>query len=250
MKFVDCHCHIADNYFFKNIEQFIEEWKASNVTKVCAMATNLKTSNRNLELVTRYPEFFTASAGRHPWGAHKFTEIEQINFEKICNNSKIKIIGEIGLDYYFVKEKEKYIKQKEVFAYFLTLANKLKKPIMLNLTGAEEDIYEALTTHKMKVNICCHWYSGSEKTLQKLIDLGCYFSINPKFLGSRNHRNVLSFIPKNRILTESDGPLKIGSDRGSPSLMPFLCEKIAEEIRVKTVDIADQIYSNFQEYLQ
>ena len=188
MNYIDIHCHLADNYFWKQIGELIPKWKNLNITKIGAMATNIKSSIRNLELAEKYPEIILPAIGRHPWGAHKFNEKEQEVFEELLENQKVVIIGEIGLDYYFIKEPEKYPKQIEVFQYFLKQAQRKSKPVMLHTTGAEKTICEILSTEKLTINVCCHWYSGPEKELRILTNKGCYFSINPAIIRSKNQQ--------------------------------------------------------------
>ncbi len=250
MKFIDCHCHIAENYFHKKIDFFVDEWTNLGIKKIGAMATNLKSTLRNLELSAKYPKLFIIGVGRHPWGAHKFDLEEKEKFEKIICDSQVDVIGEIGLDYYFVKEKEKYPQQKIVLEFFLKLAQQYRKPVMLHQTGAEKEILDILTTFQLKGDICCHWYSGPIDVLHKLNDLGCYFSINPAFLRSKNHREILNIVSKDKLLTESDGPVKFQGKPGSPSFIPFLCEKLAEEFKASTEEVSNQIFSNFQKYLK
>ena len=228
----------------------VDEWNKLGIKKIGAMATNLKTTMRNLEVSSKYPKLFAIGIGRHPWGAHKCTEEERGRFEKIVCDSRVDIIGEIGLDHYFVKEKEKYPQQKKVLEFFLKLAQQYSKPVMLHQTGAEKEILDILTTFQLKGNICCHWYSGPIDVLRELNDLGCFFSINPAFLRSKNHRNILGVVSKEKLLTESDGPVKFQGEPGSPSVMPFLCEKIAEELKLTAEDVSNQIFLNFQAYLK
>ncbi|MBN1328427.1 MAG: TatD family hydrolase [Candidatus Heimdallarchaeota archaeon] len=251
MNYIDSHCHLGDNYFYNKIDNFITEWQDLGIKKIGSMATNLKTAKRNIYLQKKYPQLIVPGIGRHPWGAYKTTEEELNQFELLIEQTKDDlVIGEIGLDYYFIKEKEKQEKQLPVFISFLEMANKHKRPIMLHLTRAEKEIYEILTTIKMKRNVCCHWFSGSEKILKKLSDLGCYFTINPAFLRSKNHRKVLEIININHLLTESDGPVKFQNEIGSPALMCFLYEKIAEIKNLSLIDLTAIISSNFTCYLR
>ncbi|HUT80547.1 MAG TPA: TatD family hydrolase [Candidatus Bathyarchaeia archaeon] len=251
MNYIDSHCHLGDNYFYHKIDDFITNWQDLGIKKIASMATNLKTARRNIELQKQYPEIIIPGIGRHPWGAYKTTEEELLQFEQIIGQAKTDIIiGEIGLDFYFVKEKEKQEKQIPIFISFLEIANKYEKPVMLHLTRAEKEIYEILNTLKIKGNVCCHWFSGTEEILKKFIDLGCYFSINPAFLRSRNHRKVLEIIELDCLLTESDGPLKFQNEIGSPALMPFLCEEIAKIKKCSLVDLTTIIRSNFNRFIK
>lgn len=213
------------------------------------MATNHKTSLRNIELKRRFPEIVIAGIGRHPWGAHKFDEEEKNLFDSLITNQQFEVIGEVGLDYYFVKEKEKYSQQKLVFEYFLKQASILKKPIMIHQTGAEKDVVAILSTFKIQTNICCHWYSGESKYLRKLIDLDCYFSVNPAFLNSKRHQQVLENVNINRLLPETDSPVKFQGEMSTPLVVKRLYEKIAKKLVINQKDLSKIFYANFQNFL-
>ncbi|MHA1212789.1 MAG: TatD family hydrolase, partial [Candidatus Heimdallarchaeota archaeon] len=246
---VDCHCHLAENFFYKRIDELMQEWTELGIKKIGSMATNLRSARRNLELHLRYPQQIVVGIGRHPWGAHKTSQEELDKFEHLIREIDHCIVGEIGLDYYFVKEEEKQKKQTPIFKAFIEFAIKYEKPVMLHTTGAESAVFDLLSTYELKSNICCHWFSGSQKILQNLIDLGCYFSINPAFLRSINHKRVLEKVPLERLLTESDGNVKFQGKPGSPALMPFMCEKIAHFKNISELELKERIFENFLEYL-
>ncbi|NHK31585.1 MAG: TatD family deoxyribonuclease [Asgard group archaeon] len=250
MYFLDCHCHLADNFFYRKIDDMISEWKKYGLVKIGTMSTNIKSIHRNIKLSLKYPDFIICGIGRHPWGAHKISEEELSQIEKLLIENKKAIIGEVGLDYYFIKEKEKQEKQKPLFIAFLKMAQKHKRPLMLHTTGAEKDIFQLLSTFQLKVNICCHWYSGHEKILRKLNDMGCFFSINPAFVRSKNHRKILEIVSLERLITESDGPIKSIGITNTPKLMPELISKIAKELKIKNNELAMIILENFSNYLK
>lgn len=225
------------------------KWKQMKISLIGSVATNLKTSKRNLVLADKFPDIVKAGIGRHPWGAHKFSEAEKKDFELLIKKEKVSIIGEIGLDRYFVKEKEKQVKQNEVFEFFINLAELNNKPIMIHLTGAEDLVISYLETRKYKVPICCHWYSGVESTLKKLIDLGCYFSINPAITRSKAHKKVIDHISIDRILTESDGPVKYNEEISGPQLMHDVIVYITKEFKLSTEELAMKVKENFKNYL-
>lgn len=222
MFFLDCHCHLADNYFFRNIDSLIQDWKKVGLIKIGTMSTNIKSIQRNILLSQKYPELIVCGIGRHPWGAHKITEKELSQIEKHLIENKNAIIGEVGLDHYFIKEKEIQEKQIPLFKTFLGMAQKYKRSLMLHMTGAEKNVLELLSSFQPKVNVCCYWYLGPEKILRELNDLGCYFSINPSFMNSKNHRKVMDVVSIERLLTESDGPVKSQGKINTPQIIPFL----------------------------
>lgn len=51
-----------------------------------------------------------------------------------------------------------------------------------------------------------HWYSGDERELHRAIDLGCWFSVGPIMLAGKKGRTLAAQMPRNRLVTETDGP--------------------------------------------
>lgn len=51
-----------------------------------------------------------------------------------------------------------------------------------------------------------HWFTGNTIELQQALELGCWFSINPKMCHSKSGRDIIMQIPINRILPETDSP--------------------------------------------
>lgn len=54
-----------------------------------------------------------------------------------------------------------------------------------------------------------HWFTGSNKELEWALELGCWFSINPKMCISKIGRETIRRIPLSKILPETDGPFVV-----------------------------------------
>jgi TatD DNase family protein len=51
-----------------------------------------------------------------------------------------------------------------------------------------------------------HWFSGNFSDLNRAIDRGYWFSVGPAMLHGTKGRALAERMPRDRILTESDGP--------------------------------------------
>ena len=67
-----------------------------------------------------------------------------------------------------------------------------------------------------------HWYSGSKKELSRAIALGCWFSVGPAMLAHERGRAMAATMPRNRVLTETDGPFGLVNGR---SALPWDAEQ-------------------------
>ncbi|RRH91092.1 TatD family deoxyribonuclease [Mesorhizobium tamadayense] len=54
--------------------------------------------------------------------------------------------------------------------------------------------------------VVLHWFTGSKSEARRAATLGCYFSVNAEMTRSDRGRSLVSDLPIDRILTETDGP--------------------------------------------
>ena len=249
-RYIDIHCHLPDNYFFKNISAHISKWLQQGLRYIVSVSQDHKESLRSIELSKKYPNIVIPALGIHPWKAHKkHTELDLFE-QLITKNPNIRILGEIGLDYHFVSQKERYSFQKMVLEFFLDLAEKRSLRVMLHVKGAEKEITRYIETRNLPGKYCCiHWYSGPSSILKKLIDLDCFFSCGPALSYSRKHQQVIKSVPSNRLLTESDGNVKYQGRIGHPGLMSEVIDLIADITNQNRTELQQHIIENSLCYL-
>jgi TatD DNase family protein len=114
-------------------------------------------------------------------------------------------IGEIGLDFYWVKEGSEYPAQLRVLEYFLAAAREQNKFVNLHTKGAEKKILELLEHYDVKRAII-HWYSGPLDVLRAMAQFGAYFTVGVEVLYSDTIRRIAKEIPDHLLLTETDNP--------------------------------------------
>ena len=151
--------------------------------------------------------------GLHPQLAHqRYKELEL--FDRILPSTKY--VGEIGLD--GSKEfKEHWSVQLKVFRHILRSINENGGRIMsLHSRGCADVLLDELDD--VDGIPILHWFTGNKDELKKSIDRGCWFSVGPAMLKSKRGKELVSLIPKNRVLTESDGPY---AQKYSGTLMPW-----------------------------
>ncbi len=67
-----------------------------------------------------------------------------------------------------------------------------------------------------------HWFSGTVRDLERAINLGCWFSVGPAMLNGEKGRALTERMPRERVLTESDGPFAQIDER---AVMPWEVER-------------------------
>jgi TatD DNase family protein len=252
MNLVDVHAHLLGKNIFPELTSFRKKWQEHCVIKVIQMSSSLNESKKALEFFKNDSEILIG-IGKHPWKVKKSIEEEMSEFEVLLANKDCKVIGEVGLDFYAIKDEKRRDSQKEWLKFFIELSNKYKKPLNLHVTGAEREIADLLHSswdHTNPINI--HWYSGPLDALKELIQLGCYFSINPAIFYSKNHQLALNNIPIESVLTESDTDVyyKPLNFRGDPSVVENIIEEVSRIKGIEMEELSKILYQNFENYLK
>src|SRR5215471_10938853 len=137
-------------------------------------------------------------------------------------------IGEIGLDFHWVKDSSNYPAQTKVLEYFLAAAREQQKFVNLHTKGAEKEILKQLERYDVKRAIV-HWYSGPLDILRELIDFGAYFTVGVEVCFSETIKTIARQIPDHLLLTETDNPGGLKWLQGNVG-MPTEIEKVVDTL--------------------
>lgn len=242
--YVDAHSHL--DLFDNRISKGLEIIQSKEIlTVACSTDEKSYLFAKNASIIN---SFIIPCFGIHPWKAHEnHTKLDY--FEKYIIESPI--IGEIGLDFYWIKETEKYSKQRQVLNYFLERAKKYDKITNLHTKGAEEEIYKLIKKYKLKSPII-HWYSGNMRTLVQMFSYGCFFTIGVDIGYSKLTDEIVKYLPIDRILVETDGPTAlqwVNGKYGYPDYIFKILEKISILKNLPVEEVKQSIYYNFQKLL-
>ncbi len=158
-------------------------------------------------------------------------------------------IGEIGLDFHWVKDTSTYPAQRKVLEYFIAAAAEQKKFVNLHTKAGEKEILDLLEKYDVQRAII-HWYSGPLDILQAMIDFGCYFTIGVEVLYSDYIKQIAKAVPDHLLLTETDNPgalkwLKKNDEIGMPKAIVNVVETVAELRQSTPKRIKNVIQANF-----
>jgi len=180
--------------------------------------------------------------GFHPQLAHeRHHELEL--FDRILPQAKY--VGEIGLD--GSKNYKPYWQvQLTVFRHILHSIDKAGGRIMSIHSRASAKAVLAELSGIKGIPVL-HWFTGSKLELRLAIDQGCWFSVGPAMLSTKRGKDLVSAMPQQRIVTESDGPFAKWQRK---SLMPWDVEKsfvlLAEIWRITPKKVREIISNNFK----
>lgn len=245
---VDAHIHLSDVEYSSDIKYIINAMERLRI-KACCVSMDVQSSKSTLHLGVQSP-LILPFVGIHPEKAND--DLDFMSKLIIENQDKIAGIGEIGLDKTYVTSQEGFERQILVFNKMLSLAEKLRKPVSIHSRKTLDDILAFLPSYSIH-GILLHWFSGSKKQLQKSMDLGCYVSYGPAMLYSKDKQVLLSETNLDKILIETDGPVRFARCFGFksaqitflPSVL-FCASCILDKSYDETLSI---IYENSNAYL-
>jgi TatD DNase family protein len=200
---LDSHIHLSDPEYDSDIPYIIKCMEKMHI-KACCVSEDLLSSKKTIDL-SKKTELIFPFVGIHPGKSDEKLEpiLELIN----QNIGGIAGIGEIGLDSTYVSSESEFQRQEQLFRGQLAIAEKIQKPISIHSRKTLDKIYEIIPSYSLR-GMVLHWFDGSKQQLTKAMDLGFFVSFGPLLLYAKDKQVLLSKTEINRILVETDGPVK------------------------------------------
>ena len=233
----DTHCHLNDDSLYENIDEVIENAKKTGVNKFLVVGYNKESSFLAVKIAERYDECY-AAIGFHPCDIFDLSEEDYNQTMALVSHKKVVAIGEIGLDYHWVKEPEKKALQKDYFIRQIEFANEHHLPISVHNRESNEDCLKILKEHTPKYGGVMHCYSGSVEMLQTVLDLGMMISLGGPvtFTNAKAPKEVAEVVPLEKLLLETDSPyLTPHPHRGEKNEPKYICLVSEEVARLKGI---------------
>lgn len=244
---IDTHAHLDMKEFRHEIASILARAKEKGVQKVINIGVDPKSSKDSLDLARRYPEIY-ATVGIHPEAA-KCLDIEtRGHLFSLAQHEKVVAIGEIGLDYYYLKRSSQYgnypSRNEQLFCFeqMLDFALETKLPVVIHNRESDSDLMAILKSYAGTLKGVVHCFGGSYEMAEKLLDLGLAVSFTGNITFKKNTEiaDVIKKIPLGSIMVETDSPLltpePFRGERNEPANVIEVARKIAE---IKKISLAE-----------
>lgn len=207
---IDFHCHLD---LYEN-PTLVSQRVVAEGLYLLAVTTSPRAWAGTRALFASLPRI-RIGLGLHPQLiAERYAEVD-ILCELV---SQARYIGEIGLDG-SAEHLANIELQTRVFRQILSVCAKDGGRILsIHSRGAASAVLDELERCPGAGVPVLHWFSGSRKELDRAIALGCWFSVGPAMLRGEKGLTLAGAMPRNRVLTETDGPF--AQERNKP-LMPW-----------------------------
>jgi TatD DNase family protein len=247
----DTHCHLDFNKFDEDRESVIQRATESGLGRILIPGLDLESSQSAIKLAESYSHIY-AAVGFHPTDLDKFSEKAFDEIKNLATHDRVVAIGEIGIDYYWVKEHEARAFQIETLKRQLALAESINKPVIIHMREEEDawfgqasiDLLAILTEWYKNLQEqghllaekpgVLHSFNGNLETAQKAIALNFYIGVTGPvtYKNAEEKRQIIRQLPLERLLIETDAPFLTPvphrGKRNEPAFVAYIADKIAE----------------------
>jgi len=248
---IDSHCHLDYEPLVDNLDQVLLNAKKNNIENLLTIGTSLESSTKVIDIVNKYPNVYGA-VGIHPNSTTgNLEKLDDILVLK-KKNKKIIAFGETGLDYFYKRsEKNDQILAFEKHIEFSMAEN---VPVIVHTRDADDDTISIIKKYYQKTNFLIHCFTGTLDFAKKLLDLNCLISFSGiiTFKKSNNLRDVVKYVPLERMLIETDSPyLSPDPFRGKsnePANVKIIAESVASIKQITFDEVANSTTTNFKKF--
>jgi TatD DNase family protein len=233
---IDSHAHLTSEAVLPHVEALLQRAKEGNVAKIVNICTDPKSLQEGLSLAKKHPWVFNAAATT----PHDVEEEGELFFPLVsaaAQNKELVAIGETGLDYHY--EHSNRLTQKAFLFRYFQLASAMKLPVIFHCRDAFSDLFTYADAEYRNLPAVLHCFTGTLAEAQGVLERGWYLSISGiiTFKKSESLREVVKYVPLDRLLVETDTPyLAPQSLRGQQNEPAFIRETIEMIAKLKNTE--------------
>ena len=223
----DTHTHLCDPAFDADRADVLQRAADAGVGAVILVGEDLRDAKLNLKLAASN-SMLKPAAGLYP------AILDPVLAEKLQmfvrrERDKLVAIGEVGLDFWVVKEEADKLLQREIFKGFVNLARELDLPLNVHSRSAGRHAV-ALLTESGATRVQLHAFDGKYSAALPAVEAGYFFSIPPSVVRSRQKQKLVKRLPLDCLLVETDSPVlgPTPDERNEPANVRISINAIAE----------------------
>jgi TatD DNase family protein len=239
----DVHAHLCDSVFDQDRAEVIERARKAGLSAIIAVGENLADARRNLELAESHT-VVRAAAGLHPAAVDRDQALEMYGFIRQHRNS-LTAIGEVGLDYWVIREEPQLEVQREIFRGFIELSKELDLPLNVHSRSAGRHAIALLLEHGAR-KVHLHAFDGRPASALPGVEAGFFFSVPPSAVRSQQKQKLVRHLPLSCLLVETDSPV-LGlspTERNEPANARISLKFIAEMKGIDEEEAAAAVREN------
>lgn len=240
----DTHAHLCAPEFSVDLGSVLDRARTAGVARIIAVGETLEDGRRNLELAAAFPSLVAPACGLFP------TYLDRVEAELVrdfirAHSERWIAIGEVGLDYWKVKDEEDREVQRQILQGFVSLALELDLPLNVHSRSAGHHTIDFLLRHGAK-RVQMHAFDGKASRALVGVEAGFYFSVPPSVVRSVQKQKLVRRLPLSCLLLETDSPV-LGAEpghRNEPANLVIALQAVASLKGETEARVAEAIYEN------
>ena len=267
----DTHCHLMETQFEADLSAALRRAALNRVFDLLNLGCDVQGSLLSDEMcrneyqekmakelaekgIVRAPKLY-GSQGVHPHDSNQTTdEVLGVFLRTIRENSNIVIVGETGLDYFYMNQPKEV--QLESLRRHMSLAQETGLPVCIHTRDAAEDTLMVLQEFP-KVRCIMHCFSQDRAYAEEVLAMpaGHVISLSGVVTYPKNEelRQVAAIVPAARLVIETDSPYLAPQPsrgkRNEPAYITETAKYIAEARGVTFEMLAEQTTQNAKRFL-
>ena len=267
---IDAHNHLYSFKEFAEIPVIMARARQAGVDRMLCNAACENDWEEIAALVEAYPGEVVGAFGIHPWYVKEVSIGWEERLASRLERYPEAIIGETGLDFYHDSGSAEV--QEAFFREHLRLGGLLRRPVTVHCVRSWEGllgVLKKIPKKELPPAMHFHAYNGGCELLEKLVELGGWFSFAGTVLYEKNQRGrdaleALWGMQPDRLLLEKDAPdlaatepyrtgiLKdeSGKARSEPADLRLILGGVSALLGVPEKELEELIGSNLERFLK
>jgi len=232
---VDSHAHLDFEDFERDLDAVVARARAAGVSRIVCIGLWRAPGRfgNALDLATRDPGTFSATAGVHPHECARVPEEDWAALERLARDPRVVGVGETGLDFHY--DHSPRDRQVACFARSLAIARASGKPVVVHVREADDACAGVLEGEGVPpAGGVIHCFTGDAAAARRYLDLGLFISVAGvvTFKTAEALREAVRIVPRDRLLVETDcpflAPIPFRGKRNEPAHVAHTAAKVAE----------------------
>ena len=260
--FVDSHCHLNFPELVSQLPAIREAMAQAQVDRALCICTTLEEFDGVHALALAH-DHFGSTVGVHP----DHEGVQEPRVQDLLTRAalpRVVAIGETGLDYYGMEDRKggRSIAdlewQRERFRNHIRAARACGKPLIIHTRSASDDTLAILREEGEdgagnQAGGVFHCFTESMQVARAALDLGYYLSFSGiiTFKSAQELRDVVAYVPLDRMLIETDSPylapVPFRGKTNSPAYVPHVAHQVAQVRGLAVEAVAEATSRNFEQ---
>ena len=234
--FIDSHVHFDRFVKDGSFDELMKNARDEKVLEMVAIGGNPEANALSLKLSKEYPGCIFGCAGYDRDEAE--TDYDLAGLRSFLQDPLVRAVGETGLDYHYNADTAE--EQKRLFAENLALASEFCKPVVVHTRDADADTVALLSDHARswkgdpaRLGVL-HCFTRDTGFARQVLDLGLMISFSGivTFANADALREVVQYVPDDRLLMETDSPylapVPMRGKRNEPAFVVHVAKQLAD----------------------